>query len=48
MLGVDLEHVAVAEPCHEVVYEKMWCNQFATVKQRVLFHSNHKEHNKAT
>jgi hypothetical protein len=50
MLGEDLENVAVAEPCHEVliVYEKMWCYQFATAKQRALFHSNHKEHNIAT
>ncbi len=46
MLGVDPERVAVAEPCHEVsiVNDKTCCQQFVTVKQSVLFHRNHIEH----
>jgi hypothetical protein len=46
MLGVDPKRAAVAEPCGEVSVknDKTWCKQFATVKQSVLFHRNHKEH----
>ena len=47
MLGVDPESVAIAEPCRDVsvVNDKTWCQQFATVKQSVLFHRKHKEGN---
>ena len=45
MLGVDPKHVAVAEHCCEVsiVIDKMWCQQFATVKQSALFRQTDKE-----
>ncbi len=47
MLVVDPKRVAVAEPCCDVsvINDKTWCQQFATVKQSVLYHRNHKEHN---
>ncbi len=46
MLGGDLEHVAVAEPCCKVsiVNDKTRCQQLATVKQSALFCRNHNEH----
>ncbi len=45
MLGVDPKCVAVAEPCCEVseVNDKIWCQQFATVKQSALFRRNYNE-----
>ncbi len=48
---MDPEHLAVAEPCRDVssvINDKIWCWQFATVKQSVLFHRNHKEHKTQT
>jgi|LakMenEpi03Aug12_release.lakeMendotaPanAssembly.Ray.scaffolds.fasta_scaffold4380407_1 hypothetical protein len=46
MLGVVPKPVAVAEPFYDVlvISDKIWCSQFATVKQSVLFHRNHEEH----
>ncbi len=48
---MDPKRVAVAEPCRDVssvINDKIWCWQFATVKQSVLFHRNHKEHKTQT
>ena len=50
LLRVDLECVAVAEPCHEIsiVNDETWCLQFATVEQTALFCRNCYEHHVKT